>query len=217
MPFILFSIQKAPKRALFVFFLRFDFASSFCDTPGEFFGVFSEPTFNDYSERSCEMRQQCELWPDIAPQIRLGCIATPSICCLFSERCGEVVEIKHDGYEDGPVGVLFKGQEDFVFSWGQKDVVIRFQPDELIILSDWPIKEQAEALFGKYGFHSYHEIKAGAPRDDDLCWMKGCTERHAESWTLVNYWGTAIPISCCFQHRALLHGMRVEGLDLKSK
>lgn len=158
---------------------------------------------------------QLELWPETAPRIRVRMIARSIFRGWWYDHVGQIVEIVHDGDEDGPIGVLFAGDQRAAFSREREDQLVRFNPEDLQILPDWPISSRADQLFGRHGYFSCLVPPSGFVRDP-LCQMRGCQEPHIDDWAIVNVWGSVIPISCCYQHHAKAHGMCSETLDLKT-
>ncbi|MEP7162370.1 MAG: hypothetical protein ABI747_01235 [Candidatus Moraniibacteriota bacterium] len=160
------------------------------------------------------MSAQQELWPELTPRVRIHDIVRASDQTRFRGWAGTVVEIVHDEDEDGPIGVLFLGDKRGLSHWDQKDELVRFLPEELTPLPEWPVRELANELFGKDGYHSLYSFP-NRTKWGDGCWAKGCTEKQIDSWTIVNYCGSIYPISYCYQHHAKWHGMCTEWFDIK--
>lgn len=161
------------------------------------------------------MHEQLHLWPEIAPKVKIGDIVTPNDDFYLSGRSGEVVEICHDGDVDGPIGVLFLNGSDLVGPYSLadgSDLVVRFLPEDLVRLDEWPVRELAGILF-KSGFHHYYD--PGPEYRKEVCQCPGCDKHALEMWTLVNYWGTVYPISYCSEHHKKYHGMCVESIEIK--
>ena len=159
--------------------------------------------------------KQLELWPEIATRIRVGMIARSIFWGGWYDHVGQIVEIVHDGDEDGPIGVLFAGDQRAALSREREGYLVRFNPEDIQILPDWPIVSRADQLFGSNGYFRCLVPPRGFVRDP-LCQMRGCQEPRMDDWAIVNVCGTVVPVSCCYQHHAKAHGMCIEILDLKT-
>jgi hypothetical protein len=118
-------------------------------------------------------------------------------------KCGKVAEIIDDGDEDGPIGVRFDREDIATYVSTDEECVVRFEPSELEIITDFPVEHIANTLFR----HSHHTVEeftfVFSPKND--CMFEDCPQK-ATRRAVTNIWGRVIERDVCDEHYDMCHG-----------
>jgi len=117
---------------------------------------------------------------------------------IYSDKQGEVVEIKDDGDEDGNIGVKFGRWYRHLFDYSDGDnnsVTVRFLEGELRKDANWGLEVKVLQRFGENCWHSVYVLDK--PFDPTKrCKTEGCNIVNARR-CLINIWGNVYEIDLC--------------------
>lgn len=132
----------------------------------------------------------------------------------YNGKQGKVAEIKHDGDEDGPIGVRFHRNQIWHCVDSEAECIVRHQEAELRVDASWSVESRAEQIYPRR-YHSVYQLRFDFSPENP-CMQAGCAKK-ATKRCIVNIWGTVSELDLCAEH-GVIDGMMGELLPpLKDK